>query len=126
MAKPTSKKTTPQSETKVTRIKASEPVAIATKTPAKPKTATKKATKEKTSKATPATVEQSPKKRRNPLRAIKEYVAGAWYELRQVRWPDRKATWSMTGALILFTAFFVVIILLLDMLFKYIFQMIIT
>ena len=61
-------------------------------------------------------------KRRNPFVAFKDYFVGAWYELRQVRWPNRRATWGMTGALLAFTAFFIVVILLLDSLFKFIFQ----
>jgi len=62
--------------------------------------------------------------RRGPLRATIDYFAGAWYELRQVHWPTRRATWSMTGALLGFTAFFVVVILILDAAFKYLFQLI--
>ncbi len=54
------------------------------------------------------------------------YFKGAWTELRLVRWPNRRATWSLTVAVVLFTLFFVVFILLLDTLFKYIFQIIIT
>lgn len=61
----------------------------------------------------------------SPLRSAGGYFAGAWYELKQVRWPDRRSTWGMTGALIGFTAFFVVFILLLDALFKYLFKLII-
>ena len=59
-----------------------------------------------------------------PLKAIGSYFGGAWYELKQVRWPNRRATWGMTGAMLGFTAFFVVIILLLDALFKYLFDLI--
>jgi len=62
--------------------------------------------------------------RKNPLRAIGGYFAGAWSELKQVRWPTRSATWGMTAAMLGFTAFFVVVILLLDALFKYVFQLI--
>ena len=54
------------------------------------------------------------------------YFKGAWLELKQVRWPDRKATWGMTLAVILFTAFFVILVLLLDALFQYLFDLIIT
>lgn len=61
---------------------------------------------------------------RNPFAALGRYFAGAWYELRQVRWPNRKATWGLTFAVLAFSAFFVVLILLLDALFKYIFQLI--
>lgn len=63
-------------------------------------------------------------KRNNPIKATGGYFKGAWYELKQVRWPNRPATWSMTAALLGFTAFFAVLILLLDALFKYVFQLI--
>lgn len=58
------------------------------------------------------------------LFAIGGYFKGAWIELRLVRWPTRRATWGLTIAVILFSAFFVVIILLLDIFFKYIFELI--
>lgn len=117
------RKPSDQTETKVTRIKASESDSVS-------KTKTAKAKKQASSSTKKvmqpyADLAEAPSKRRNPLRAMKDYFTGAWYELRQVRWPDRKATWSMTGALLLFTGFFVVIILLLDALFKYMFQLII-
>lgn len=53
------------------------------------------------------------------------YFKGAWIELKQVRWPSRKATWGLTIAVILFSIFFVIIILLLDAFFKYIFELMI-
>lgn len=53
------------------------------------------------------------------------YFKGAWLELKQVRWPDRKSTWSLTFAVIVFTAFFVTLILLMDAGFKYLFDFII-
>lgn len=59
-----------------------------------------------------------------PLVGIGGYFAGAWRELREVRWPTRGQTWSMTGALVAFTAVFVILILLLDALFKYLFELI--
>lgn len=83
----------------------------------------KKTKKVNTKDVTQAT-EATGTKRRSPLRATGDYFKGAWYELRQVRWPNRRATWSMTVALLIFTAFFVVLILLLDALFKYVFQLI--
>ncbi|MES2630793.1 MAG: preprotein translocase subunit SecE [Patescibacteria group bacterium] len=60
------------------------------------------------------------------LVGIGRYFKGAWVELKQVRWPTRKATWGLTLAVILFSAFFVVLILLLDAFFKFIFELIIT
>ncbi len=128
MAKQPSKKPTAnnntKSETTVTRIKASDSKPAA----AKKTIATAKAVPTTASKAKkPVTAEpvEGTGKRRNPFRAMADYFKGAWYELRQVRWPDRKATWGMTGALLAFTGFFVALVLLLDALFKYVFQLII-
>ena len=95
--------------TKVTRIKAQS-------------SASKKG-----SKKTPK-VKKERKAPTNPfiktLFAIGGYFRGAWIELRLVRWPTRSATWGLTFAVILFSAFFVVVILLLDILFKYLFELI--
>jgi len=60
--------------------------------------------------------------RTNVLRAVGGYLKGSWYELRAVRWPDRKNTWKMTGALIVFTLGFAVLILIIDAGFQYIFN----
>lgn len=56
---------------------------------------------------------------------IGNYFKGAWIELKQVHWPTRKSTWGLTVAVLLFSAFFVVLILLLDAFFKYIFELMI-
>jgi len=56
---------------------------------------------------------------------IGRYFKGSWLELRQVRWPNRKATWSLTLAVILFSAAFVALILLLDFGFDNLFKLII-
>jgi preprotein translocase SecE subunit len=103
------------STTKVTRIKASTTVDAAVKKETKP---IEKVTKKQSS---------DEKGIRNPLKplvSIAGYFAGAWYELKQVRWPNRRATWGMTAAMLGFTAFFVVLVLLLDALFKYLFDII--
>ncbi len=85
--------------------------------------------KEKPIKATPAKESakkalesDQPRKSRNPIRAIGGYFKGAWQELRQVRWPNRAATWSLTLAVILFSLFFAGIILGLDTAFSYLFK----
>lgn len=57
-----------------------------------------------------------------PFTAFGRYVKGSWQELRQVRWPNRKATWALTLAVLLFTAFFVVVILALDTAFQQLFE----
>jgi preprotein translocase subunit SecE len=92
-------------------------MATSAKKPAVKKVAVKKSvTKVSVSKPTPKFL--------RPFVMIGGYFKGAWFELRQVRWPNRKATWSLTGAVLLFTGFFVVLILLLDVLFKYLFELI--
>lgn len=67
---------------------------------------------------------QSPKESKEKRGNLVTYFKGAWYELRQVHWPTRGATWSLTAAVLGFSAFFVVFILLLDALFKWIFELI--
>lgn len=59
------------------------------------------------------------------LRAIGGYFAGSWRELRQVTWPNRRTTWGMTLAVILFTLAFTLIIVLLDLGFEQLFKRII-
>ena len=58
------------------------------------------------------------------LRPIGRYFKGSWQELMQVRWPNRMATWSLTGAVILFTAIFMLLIVLLDAGFDALFNLI--
>ena len=72
-----------------------------------------------------ASNKKSTNSRRNPLRAVRSYFVGAWQELKQVRWPDRRSTWAMTGALIAFTVVFVIVILLIDYGFSWLFKLII-
>ena len=119
MAKAPAKK---DSASKVTRITASD-VKKPAKTPSEERaikgdTPSQAEIKEKTSKRPSITGAGK------PFKAIGRYFKGAWAELRQVRWPDRKNTWAMTGALIAFTAFFVVLILFVDYLFSQLFKLI--
>ena len=58
------------------------------------------------------------------LFVIGGYFKGSWSELRQVLWPNRKATWSLTVAVLLYTFFFVILIVILDDVFKYLFNLI--
>lgn len=114
-------------ETKITRISASDKGSI--KKPAKATKATKVVRVKPaidTSKQQQAAKEERKARRKfkNPLAPLGRYLKGSWYELRQVRWPDRRATWGMTGALIVFTLFFVIVILLLDAGFSYLFKLI--
>lgn len=108
-------------ETKVTRIKASDTAPKAAKTPAKAKTAVKKSAPEK-KKAT----NNKPNVVTRALRGIGGYFKGAWFELKQVRWPTRANTWALTLAVIIFSLFFAGVILALDQLFQYLFKLIIN
>lgn len=112
----TKKASSSETKTTVTRIKANDTKEVAT--PKKKKPVAKSTTKKQKA----AVVETTQSK--NPFVAMGRYFKGAWQELRQVRWPNRRATWSLTAAMLVFTAFFVVLILLLDALFKYLFQLI--
>ena len=48
------------------------------------------------------------------------YFREAWQEIRQVRWPNRKATFKMVLAVLAYTALFVLVISLLDLFFRWI------
>ncbi len=105
-------------ESKVTRIKAND-------TPAKKSTPKEGVvvTDKKQPKVKKAPKAKSEKK--NIFQRIGGYFKGAWQELRVVRWPTRQATWGLTLAVLIFSAFFVVLILALDAFFKFLFQLII-
>lgn len=59
------------------------------------------------------------------LKAIGAYFKGAVTELRQVKWPSRKATWSFTLAVIVFTLAMTAFILALDYGFDQLFKQVI-
>lgn len=105
-----------QNKTKVTRITASDSAK-----PAKKQTA--KTTKTSTTKKQ-AVKSTKPERSWGVLGSIGGYFKGAWQELRQVHWPTRSATWGLTSAVLLFAAFFVVFITLLDAGFKFVFEQI--
>ncbi len=103
--------------TTITRITATDDGATKKTAP----TATKKRTT--ASKSTKKEISQpKTKKRTSFFTAIGNYFTGAWYELRQVRWPNRRTTWALTSAVLLFTVFFLVLIVLLDILFQWILE----
>ena len=124
MAKPAKKG---KSETNITRISATDKGAA--KKPAKVTKATKvvrvKPAIDTTKQQRAAKEEQKAQRKfKNPLAPLLRYLKGSWYELRQVRWPDRKNTWAMTGALLAFTVFFIIVILVLDFAFSELFKLI--
>ena len=119
-------------ETKITRVKAkdtdSKPVRGVSKEPKMSKYAAKVAgvrTVKKGKKPAPKFVRILAKPFRFiiiPFVALGKYLAASWRELKLVRWPTRKETWKMTGAVIAFSVGFATLILLLDGLFNWIFK----
>lgn len=61
-----------------------------------------------------------------PIVYLGRYLRDAWRELRQVRWPNRKTTWKMVLAVIVYTAVFVVFISILDLFFSWLFNLILS
>lgn len=58
------------------------------------------------------------------LTAPFRYLRDSWREIRQVRWPNRKATWKMVLAIFVYAALFVALIMLLDVFFTWLFNLI--
>lgn len=125
---------------KITRIKASDgpsekeeksdaPAITRKKVVVKDKK-TEKAKKEK-AKAAEKKISSSTKKNEKkpfilvrPFVYIGRYLRDSWMELRQVRWPNRKTTWKMVLAVVIYSAFFMVLISLLDLFFSWLFGLI--
>ena len=59
-----------------------------------------------------------------PFVALWHYLRDSWMELRQVRWPNRKATWKMVLAVLVYTALLMIFISLLDLFFTWLFSLI--
>ncbi len=57
-----------------------------------------------------------------PFVAFGRYLRDSWREIRQVRWPNRKATWKMVLAVFFYCAIFMIFILVLDAFFTFIFN----
>ena len=139
-----------KSKVNITKITAkSRPQATAAADPTKPKTQTKPTetktkvtkaqakqqtklakTKAKAAKAkikAKANTPEKPLKQvfilARPFVALGRYLRNSWRELRQVRWPNRKATWKMTLAVLVYCAIFIVFIMLLDALFTFVFDL---
>lgn len=84
---------------------------------------TKEIKNEATPKSSKKVIERlSGKSLLTPVTGPAGYFKGSWQELRQVRWPSRKSTWGLTLAVILFTLFFVLVILVLDAAFQFLFK----
>lgn len=117
---------------KITRIKANDSVAKAEETAA-PITRKKVVLKDEKAARREAKVlakaerraEKKPFLLIRPFVYLGRYLKEAWAELRQVRWPNRKATWKMVVAVLIYTAIFVVFITVLDLFFSWLFNLII-
>ena len=123
---------------KVTRIKAgdsprkeeekAEPTITRKKVVVKDKKTTK--AKQKELKKAEKAIGDAKKSRKKPFILFRPFVAlwmylrDSWRELRQVRWPNAKATWKMVLAVLVYTALFVVVIFLLDLFFSWLFNLI--
>ena len=59
-----------------------------------------------------------------PFVAFGHYLKDAWHELRQVRWPNAKLTWKMVLAVFVYTLIFVAFLVALDLLFDWLFSLI--
>ncbi len=70
----------------------------------------------------PAKSDKKPFILARPFLALGRYFKGSFTELRQTRFPNRRATWKMTLMVILYTAVFLLLITLLDLLFTFIFN----
>ena len=135
MVKSAKGKSKQKSQSRITRITAGDkaakpkkPSILATAKELAGRTQTEKSST-KTAKTsvktkTAASKPKNSKSRRNPLSAITGYFRGAWQEIKQVRWPDRRSTWGMVGALIVFTAALFLVIILLDYGFAWLFKLI--
>ncbi len=118
---------------KITRIKAKDPGKSPEKAEEAPQTVRKvkvgkdsgkaKKAKEVASKVKKAADSKAAKKSL-AQKESKNYFKNAWIELRQVRWPSRKATWKMVAAIFVYTGIFIAIIMLLDALFTWLFGII--
>lgn len=58
-----------------------------------------------------------------PFVCFGRYLRNSWHEIRQVRWPNRKATWKMTLAVLVYCALFMVFLTLVDVFFTFIFDL---
>lgn len=122
---------------KVTRIKASDsPKEVEDQAPITRKTVVvedKKTDKAKAKEAKRKEKEAKAKEKSGkkvfilfrPFVAFGRYLRDSWREIRQVRWPNRKATWKMVLAVLVYTALFVALISLLDLFFTWLFSLII-
>ncbi len=121
-----------QAKTKVTRIKADDkktpPKSAKVKTTKikneeEPKTVAKKITSEAKIKKE---AKKEPKKvRRNPISRFFAYIRDSFREIKLVKWPNRKESWSMTLAVIIYSLIIIAVVVLLDNLYSWLFKLVV-
>ena len=125
---------------KITRIKASdgpqrkeeadEPAITRKKVVVKDKKSEKAKRKDKKAAEKKVAVDKKTEKKPfilfRPFVYLGRYIRDSWRELRQVRWPNRKTTWKMVLAVLIYTAIFVAFISLLDLFFTWLFNLILA
>lgn len=130
---------------KITRIKAGDgprekdstptitrkKVVVADKKTTKQKRAQQKAAEQKLAQSAKTTAKSDQSARKpfilfRPFVALGHYLRDSWKELRQVRWPSLKATWKMVLAVLFYSAFFMILISLLDLFFTWLFNLILN
>ena len=124
---------------KITRIKASDSSGEPPKDKAEPTITRKKVVvkdkqtekaKQKKLKKAEKSIDAKKNQGKKPFILIRpfvylgRYLRDSWRELRQVRWPNAKATWKMVLAVLVYTALFMLLIFLLDMFFTWLFNII--
>lgn len=61
-----------------------------------------------------------------PFVRFGRYIRDSWREIRQVRWPNRKATWKMVLAVIGYCIIFMAFLLILDLFFTWLFNLLLN
>ncbi|MBQ3310356.1 preprotein translocase subunit SecE [Candidatus Saccharibacteria bacterium] len=116
---------------KVTRIKAKDHTEKEAEKPASKKAAPVKQPSKKVKQKTPK--KPMPKWLKiitwpfrmvaKPFIMLGRYIRDSWREIRQVRWPSRSATWKMVLAVFIYAGFFIILIMLLDAFFTWLFNL---
>ena len=108
---------------KITRIKASDGSTKKEEAASEP-TITRKKLVVKDKKAEKAKRKETRKREKTGRVSLWRYLKESWQELRQVRWPNARATWKMVLAVLIYTVLFIAIISLLDVFFTWLFNLI--
>ena len=117
---------------KITRIKASDGSTKKEEAASEPTITRKKVVarawyhtkRQERKKAEKAKRKETRKREKTGRVSLWRYLKESWQELRQVRWPNARATWKMVLAVLIYTVLFIAIISLLDVFFTWLFNLI--